>query len=101
MVARRLEAVERLIRRRISDLDDQITAGTLDAEDVKQVEADAVLRIVRNPEGYLSESDGTYTYQLSRDATGGALEILASEWETLGVRPRRVFQIVPSIGGIS
>ena len=54
----RLDDVERMIKRRIPDLDDQITAGDLDVEDVKQVEADAVLRLVSNPEGYFSETDG-------------------------------------------
>ena len=61
LVNTRLEDAERRILRRIPDLADQIEDETIDVEDVKQVEADA-LRLVRNPDGYRSESDGTYSY---------------------------------------
>jgi hypothetical protein len=44
-----------------------------------------VLRLVRNPEGYASESDGTYSYQFNRETASGRLEILAEEWERLGI----------------
>ncbi|BBX69418.1 Gp19/Gp15/Gp42 family protein [Mycolicibacterium psychrotolerans] len=97
MVERRLEQAERLILRRIPDLDEKITAGELDEADVIDVEAEAVLRIVRNPDGYTMESDGSYTYQLSQETASGKLEILPSEWELLGVRARGMFQIVPNV----
>lgn len=92
----RLEDVERLIRRTITDLDDQVDASTIDIDDVVQVEADAVLRLVRNPEGYLSESDGDYTYMMRQDIATGRLEILPEEWEILGVRKSRMFVLVPN-----
>ena len=81
----RLADVERKIKRRIPDLAAKITAGTIDVEDVKQVEADTVLRLVRNPEGYLSETDGNYTYMLQQGAAPGALTISADDWAALGV----------------
>lgn len=81
----RLEDVERMIRRRIPDLDDQIAAGTINIEDVVQVESDCVLRLARNPEGYVSETDGDYTYKLSENLAGGALGITDDEWAILGV----------------
>ena len=81
--------------RRIPDLADKITAGDVDEADVIQVEADAVLRLVRNPDGYLSETDGNYTYMFRQDLANGKLEILAVEWETLGVVTGSVFQLVP------
>jgi Phage protein Gp19/Gp15/Gp42 len=96
MVDRRLAEVERHIKRRIPDLDDKFTAGDIDAADVVQVEADVVLRLVRNPEGYASESDGTYGYTFSREVASGRLEILPEEWEVLGVRIGRICQLVPS-----
>jgi hypothetical protein len=40
--------VERRILRRIPDLAYKVTAGDIDAADVIQVEADVVLRLVRN-----------------------------------------------------
>ena len=97
LVEARLEDVERRIRRRITDLDAKILAETVDVEDVKQVEADAVLRLVRNPEGYLSETDGNYTYMLSRDIASGKLGILPEEWAILGVGTAGVVQLVPTL----
>lgn len=97
LVSTRLEDAERLILRKIPDLADKITAGAVDVEDVKQVEAEAVLRLVRNPEGYYSEQDGTYGYTFSRDLASGKLEITHEEWEILGLRTGRVLQLVPNV----
>lgn len=91
----RLEDVERLILRRIPDLEDQITAGTILEEDLIQVEADAVLRLARNPDGYVSETDGNYTYMLSQQQTMGRLEILPEEWDLLGVSRGRLSFLTP------
>lgn len=98
LVSTRLADAERLILRKIPDLADRIANGDIDVEDVKQVEADAVLRLVRNPEGYLSETDGTYGYTFNRDLASGRLEILPEEWAILGVR-RKLVTLVPRIGG--
>lgn len=95
LISTRLEDVERMIKRRVTDLDDLI-GDTVDLADVTQVEADAVLRLVRNPEGYLSESDGNYTYMLRSDLASGRLEILPEEWEVLGLRTTGMFVIVPT-----
>lgn len=96
LVVLRLGDVERRIRRRMKDLDDRITAGTTDVEDVKQVESDAVLRLVRNPDGYLSETDGNYTYMLSAENARGKLEILPEEWALLGWRRTGMMTLVPT-----
>lgn len=93
----RLEDVERLIRRRIPDLDDQVSDGDILEEDVVQVEAESVLRLVRNPEGYQSETDGNYTYMLRSDIATGRLEILPEEWELLGVLRSRFAVLVPRL----
>ena len=96
LIGVRLNDVERLIRKRIPNLDALVTAGTILGEDLKQVEADAVLRLVRNPEGYLSETDGNYTYMLRSDLALGRLEILPEEWAMLGVRQSRMFTLTPN-----
>ena len=98
----RLADAERMIerglkRRNLPDLATQIAAATIDVEDVKQIEAEAVLRLVRNPEGYQSESDGNYTYMLRSDLASGRLEILPEEWEILGVGQSSMFVIVPNL----
>ncbi|APC46139.1 head-to-tail adaptor [Mycobacterium phage StarStuff] len=97
LIERRLEQVERMIRRRIPDLDARVSSDIFRA-DLIDIEADAVLRLVRNPEGYLSETDGAYTYQLQADLSQGKLVILDEEWTTLGVnRLSRMSTIVPNL----
>lgn len=92
----RLEDVERLIRKRIPTLDTMVTDGDILEDDLIQVEADAVLRLVRNPEGFVSESDGNYTYQFNQQTSAGKLEILPEEWTLLGVAASGgVFSLVP------
>ena len=88
----RLEDVERLIRRTIPDLDAKVDAGTINVDDVVQVESDSVLRMARNPDGYVSETDGDYTYRLSDAAAANAAGvgggvITEGEWWLLGVAP--------------
>ena len=99
LVERRLAQVERKLIRRIPDLLEQIADGDLDEVDVIDIEAEAVLRLIRNPEGYASESDGTYSYQFNRETASGKLEILAEEWERLGIKPSRMFALAPGIRG--
>lgn len=99
LVERRLAQVERMILRRIPDLLEQIDAEEIDQADVIDVEAEAVLRLVRNPDGIYSETDGSYTYTKSAEAADSSLRILPSEWQLLGVKPSRMFQIVPNVGG--
>jgi hypothetical protein len=97
MVDRRLEQVERMIIRRIPDLAAQVTAGGIAEVDVVDVEAEAVYRVMRNPEGLSMESDGNYSYQRSREASDNSLRILPGEWSVLGVRVGRMFAIDPNI----
>lgn len=98
LVNRRLEQVERMILRKIPDLLEQITDGDLDEADVVDIEAEAVLRVVRNPDGMRAENDGIYGYQLSNEAADNRLRITPEEWSLLGIKPSRMFQIVPSLG---
>lgn len=96
LIERRLEQVERMIRRRIPDLDAKVEASETFLADLIDVEADAVLRLVRNPEGYVSETDGAYTYQLSEALNSGQLQVLDDEWMMLGVyRLSRMSTITP------
>lgn len=98
LIERRLEQVERMIRRRIPTLDALVASSETFEADLIDIEADVVLRLVRNPEGYLSETDGVYTYQLQADLSSGKLVILDDEWTTLGVyRLSRMSTIAPSI----
>lgn len=93
----RLADVERMILKRIPDLAAQITASTIDVEDVKQVESDAVLRLARNPDGYQAEGDGSYRYQLHNELASGVLEITPRDWATLGVAASSMMVIAPKV----
>lgn len=98
LIERRLEQVERLLRRRIPTLDLKVSLSETYRADVVDIEADAVLRLVRNPEGYSSETDGGYTYQLQSDLSSGKLTITDEEWEILGVNSvSRMAVIVPNL----
>lgn len=98
LIERRLEQVERMLKRRIPNLDERVALSDTYKADVIDIEADAVLRLVRNPEGYLSETDGNYTYQLADDLIAGRLSITDEEWEILGVRSTARFGvIVPNV----
>lgn len=97
LVTTRLADTERMILRRIPDLADQITAGAVAEADVIQVEAEAVLRVVRNPDGYRQETDGNYSYMLSAEAASGVLDIKPAEWKLLGVTVGGMFCIDPDV----
>lgn len=99
LVERRLAQAERMILRRIPDLTDRIESGSVDPDDVRDVEAEAVYRVVRNPDGVYSESDGNYTYTKTAAAADNSLRITPEEWQTLGVRVGKMFAISPRIGG--
>ncbi|WP_158881984.1 Gp19/Gp15/Gp42 family protein [Amycolatopsis anabasis] len=86
IVNTRLADAERILKARIPDLDAQIVAGTIDQDNVKMVEADMVLRLIRNPDGYTTETDGNYSYTISAQVASGVLEVLGREWALLGIR---------------
>ncbi|GAA5081536.1 MULTISPECIES: Gp19/Gp15/Gp42 family protein [Nocardia] len=91
-----LNDAELLIRSRIKNLDELITAGQIDPGIVVMVEANAVMRVVRNPEAMTGEVDGSYSYQLNWKEATGRLEIMDYEWSLLGVT-ERVFLIHPRL----
>ena len=63
------------------------------------MESDVVLCLVRNPEGYVSETDGDDTYTLRQDLASGKLELLPEDWETLGVYGATgFFEMSPAFG---
>ena len=100
LITVRLDDAERLIRKRIPDLDDLISDGVIDIADVVQVESEAVLRVIRNPEGFVSETDGNYTYQLAHTTAAARLEIMPDEWKLLGVVVKGgMFTLVPDFPG--
>ncbi|WP_230671033.1 Gp19/Gp15/Gp42 family protein [Rathayibacter sp. Leaf248] len=66
-----------------SKIEERLTSGRLTANRYKRVIADAVLRVLRNPEGYTSENDGSYGYGKRADVASGSLFFTDSDRERL------------------
>lgn len=58
-------------------------------------EAQAVVRVLRNPEGYRSEQTGPFGYSIDTRAAAGFLMVLADEWALLGAKT--AFTITPFV----
>lgn len=91
-----LADVEMELLVRIPDLHDQVADEKIPEANVIRVEASVVARLLRNPEGYTSETDGNYTYQLNYRLTTGELSISQKEWSLLGVNSG-IFLINPKV----
>lgn len=89
-----LEDVETLIKIRIPDLDAKITAGTIPERVVVMIEVNAVLRVLKNPDAFMSETDGNYSYTRSTSGASGYLDLLPQEWEWL-FGGTGMFQLIP------
>lgn len=97
LVTTRLNDAERMLKKQIPDLIDQAAADPDFHDDVVQVEAEMVLRLVRNPDGYSQESDGNYSYAIYQQVASGKLEVYPEEWEMLGVSEGGFMQIIPTL----
>lgn len=96
IVSTRLNDIELMIRYRIPDLDTKVATGVIDPQVVVMVECDAILRLIRNPEGFTAETDGNYSYQISTQVASGKLDVFPNEWALLGIR-NGAFTIRPSL----
>jgi len=76
-----LDTVERRLARRVSDL----LTNADKAATVIDVEAAAVARVLKNADGFRSESDGDYNFTRDVRVASGFLLILDEEWLDLGV----------------
>lgn len=98
LVLARLEDAEDKIRARIPALDDLVLQGRVSEATVIRVTSEAVIRLVRNPDGYVSETDGNYTYQLSQESGSASLTIPKEDWYDLGLRNGiRVRHVLPNL----
>lgn len=75
--------VEALILARIPDLADLVTAGNPSEAVVAMVEANAVIRKVKNPDGKVSEGIDDYNYRLNENSRKGELFLTDEEWALL------------------
>lgn len=72
------DAERRLVSKR-PNLRSNVEAGKVDEADVRVAVVNAVLRVIRNPEGYQSETEGNYVYTIAKDVAGGKLYFEADD----------------------
>lgn len=82
-VAAWLQDIESTIIARIPNLTDLVTAGTLQTATVVKIEAAAVIRVLRNPDGKLVERIDDYSWTRDSSTATGQLALLDSEWDEL------------------
>jgi hypothetical protein len=85
-----------IIRSRVPDIDDRITAGSLDASFAGQIAAAMVIRVLKNPDGHSQESIDDFSYQIDAALATGALYLSDDEFKALRGRRPRSFSIRPS-----
>jgi hypothetical protein len=61
----------------------RLAAGTLSITNYRRVVSDVVLRVIRNPTGVNSESEGGYSYSTSALVASGSLWLTDSDRRTL------------------
>lgn len=78
-----LTDTEIIIRNRIPSLDAMVAAGTPTRDTVVMVESNAVVRMVRNPEGKTQERIDDYSWGLPANPYAGSLYLTEAEWGLL------------------
>ncbi len=78
-----LDDIEGTIKSRIPTLDDLVTAGSLSDAVVRKVEAQAVIRVLRNPDGKLTERIDDYSWTRDSSTSTGQLCLTDEEWDEL------------------
>ena len=79
-----LEAAEARLLTRLPSLRTRTDADPTYATLVRDIEAEAVARVLRNSEGYRQESIGPWSATLDTRVAAGFLTILDDEWALLG-----------------
>lgn len=78
-----LTDVESLILTRIPDLAGRIADGSPTQAVVVMVEANAVIRKIKNPDGKVAEGIDDYNYRLNENARKGEIFLTDDEWALL------------------
>jgi hypothetical protein len=82
-VAAWLEDIESTIKSRIPNLDALVAAGTLLASVLVKIESAAIIRVLRNPDGKLTERIDDYSWTRDNSTATGALCLTDEEWDEL------------------
>lgn len=96
-----IDLAEAKIRKRYPTLDQQVESGSIASKNVDLVEALAVSRYARNPDGHTSDTTRIDDYQrtVSTNNAASTLVILDEEWDLIapvGTGADGAFTIAPS-----
>ena len=78
-----LDDAEAVILSRIPTLPDLLGVGAPTVATLVMVESNAVIRKIRNPEGYTSETIDDYTYRYNEQVRRGDIFLTDEEWSLL------------------
>ena len=82
-----LDDVEVMIRARVPDLAQLVASGQVDADALRMVESNAVIRRLLNPEGIASQTvrvdDGSVTKTRAGSSADGLLALTDGEWDLI------------------
>lgn len=76
------------IATRISDVDTRVATDERFARKVTTVQVNFTCRVLRNPNGFRSESEGDYTIAVDQRTASGVRGIMPGEWRDLGLDKR-------------
>ena len=96
-VARLIVKAERRLLTRAKSIPQRINDGRLTVEELNDVLADIVLRVVKNPNGYTSEQAGEFSYRLNWSAASGRIHITKEDLQNLGIGESNTFQPIRSV----
>lgn len=91
-----LHDAEAVILARIPTLSTLIADGAPTVAMLVMVEANAVIRKIRNPEGYTSETIDDYTYRYNEQVRRGDIFLTDEEWSLLLPGQSGAWTITPS-----
>jgi len=91
-----LDDAEAVILSRIPTLPDLLGAGAPTVATLVMVESNAVIRKIRNPEGYTSETIDDYTYRYNEQVRRGDIFLTDEEWAVLTPGHSGAWTISPS-----
>lgn len=72
----------------VPSLEGRIATSPAVARNATRILANAVIRVLKNPEAYRQESDGSYSYTLDAAVSSGELRLTARDLRALAARGR-------------
>lgn len=88
-----LDDISAVIRQKIPTIEARVMSGIVLPEVLKLVVCTAVLRVLKNPDGYRTTTEGQVSYTMDGRVSTGYLDLLDSEWQLLGYSKNRAFSI--------